>query len=69
VFTVANTPVGAPGGVAGTTAAEGDDTGLGPALFCAVTVNVYATPLVRPVTVQEVVMLVQVLPPGLAVTV
>ena len=40
VFTVANTPVGAPGGVAGTTAVEGEDARPGPALFSAITVNV-----------------------------
>jgi hypothetical protein len=40
VFTVANTPVGAPGGVAGTAEPEGDDAKPGPALFSAITVNV-----------------------------
>jgi hypothetical protein len=40
VFSVANTPVGAPGGVAGTTAVEGEDARPGPALFSAITVNV-----------------------------
>ena len=40
VLTVANTPVGAAGGAAGTTEAEGDDAKPGPALFSAITVNV-----------------------------
>ena len=40
-----------------------------PALFAAVTVNVYATPFVRPVIVHVVLEVVQVPPPGEAVTV
>ena len=69
MFTVANTPVGAPGRAAGMAEAEGDDARPGPALFCAVTVNVYAVPLARPSTVHEIDALVQVLFPGLDVTV
>jgi hypothetical protein len=51
---VALTPVGAPGtpgGVAGVTAFEGALGVLVPAQFVAVTVKVYETPLVSPVTV------------------
>ena len=47
--------VGTPGavaGAAGVTAFEGDDAGPGPTAFVAVTVNVYAVPFVRPVTMQ-----------------
>jgi hypothetical protein len=40
-----------------------------PALFVAFTVNVYDVPLVRPVTVQLVVDVVQVNEPGFEVTV
>jgi hypothetical protein len=42
---------------------------LVPSAFVAVTVNVYVTPFVRPVTVAVVVALFAVAPPGLAVTV
>ena len=55
VTEVAETPEGAPGGPLGVTAdADEADAGPVPAEFVAVTVNVYATPLVRPVTVHEV---------------
>jgi hypothetical protein len=47
---------------------EPDDT-LVPSAFVAVTVNVYVTPFVSPVTVAVVVALFAVAPPGLAVTV
>ena len=68
-FEVAATPVGDPGGVAGVAEFEGTEAALMPLAFFATTVNVYGVPFVRPVTAQEVAILVQVLPPGLAVTV
>ncbi|CAB4324248.1 unannotated protein [freshwater metagenome] len=62
------TAVGAPGTVAGVTAEETAE--LQPALFVAFTVNVYAVPLVRPVTVHVVAVVVeQVSEPGEEVTV
>jgi len=64
-----DTPVGAPGTVAGTTAPEAVDAEPVPALFVAVTVNVYEVPLVRPLTVQLVVAVVHVNEPGDDVTV
>jgi len=51
---VAETPVGADGTVEGTALFEGSDATPVPARFAAVTVNVYAVPLVRPVTVHVV---------------
>ena len=48
---VAETLVGAPGGAAGVTGFEGADAALVPAELVAVTVNVYAVPLVSPETV------------------
>jgi hypothetical protein len=66
---VADTPVGAPGTVAGTAAAEAAEAAPVPAEFVAVTVNVYEVPFVRPETVQEVVALVQVNELGDEVTV
>ena len=48
---VATTPVGAPGTVNGVTAALADDAREEPAALVAVTVNLYAVPLIRPVTV------------------
>jgi len=45
-------PVGAPGVVAGVTAAEAADGGEVPTALVAVTVNVYAVPLVKPDTVE-----------------
>ena len=45
------TPVGDDGGAAGVTVAEDADGGLVPAAFVAVTVNEYAVPFVRPLTV------------------
>jgi hypothetical protein len=44
--------VGAPGTVAGVTLLEAEEAGPVPTAFVAVTVNVYAVPLVSPVTVQ-----------------
>ena len=66
---VAEAPVGAPGTVAGVTEFEGADDGPVPAALVAVTVKVYAVPLVRPVTVIRVPVPVRVIPPGLEVTV
>jgi len=62
---------GALGTVAGVTALEAEDALLVPTLWVAVTVNVYAVPFVRPVTVALSAPLDQlaVAPPGLAVTV
>ena len=54
------------GGVIGVDAADGADV---PTAFLAVTVIVYAVPLVRPVRVTEVLLLVPVMPPGIAVAV
>ena len=61
--------MGAPGTVAGTTAAEALEADPVPAAFVAVTVNVYEVPFVRPVTVQLVDAVVQVNEPGEEVTV
>jgi hypothetical protein len=66
---VAVTPVGAPGAAAGTAGADAVEAVPVPDALVAVTVNVYATPLVRPSTTHEVVEVVQILPPGLEVTV
>jgi hypothetical protein len=64
------TAVGAPGTVLGVTAALGKEASELPAALAAVSVNVYAVPLVRPVTVAVVPMIVLALaPPGEAVTV
>src|SRR5437899_499118 len=54
---VALTAVGAPGAVAGSTgvtAAEAAEAGLVPTALVAVTLKVYAVPLVRPVTLAVV---------------
>jgi hypothetical protein len=53
-------------GVIGPNAVEGWPA---PKMLLAVTVNVYGVPLVRPVTVQLSPVVVQVFPPGDAVTV
>jgi len=66
---VAFTPVGEYGALAGVTAAETVEATPFPATLCATTLKVYAVPLVRPVTLQEVVVVMQVLPPGEEVTV
>jgi hypothetical protein len=67
---VAVTAVGVPGTVAGVTAVEAADAGPVPTLLVAVTVNVYAVPLVNPVTVAvSAPVVVAVRPPGLEVTV
>ena len=60
--------VGAPGKVEGVAGGDGAEAGPVPSALVAVTVNVYAVPLVSPVTVHEVAPpVVQLLPPGLAV--
>ena len=66
---VATTFVGGPGVVDGITALEADDETLVPTEFLAVTVNVYETPFVNPVTVIGELAEVEVNPPGLLVTV
>jgi hypothetical protein len=67
---VAVTAVGAPGTVLGVTAALGKEASELPAALAAVSVNVYAVPLVRPVTVAVVAPVVlTVAPSGEAVTV
>jgi hypothetical protein len=66
----AATAVGAPGTVLGVTAALGKEASELPAALAAVSVNVYAVPLVRPVTVAVVAPVVlTVAPSGEAVTV
>ena len=65
-WVVAVTPVGAPGTVDGVAGAEAAEGTLVPMALVAVTVKVYAVPLVRPVTVQVVVVplaVVHVWPP------
>ena len=54
--------VGAPGVVAGVTMLEAAEAGLVPKALVAFTVNVYAVPLVRPVTVIGLVVPVAVWP-------
>jgi hypothetical protein len=66
---VADTDVGAPGAVAGVTAELGADGALVPAVFVAVTVNVYDVPFTRVPTEQPSVLVVHEAPPGLAVAV
>jgi hypothetical protein len=66
---VAEVIAGAPGTVRGVTALEGADAGPVPALFDAVTVNVYAVPFDRPLTTIGLDGPLAVAPPGLAVTV
>ena len=68
---VAATEVGAPGAVAGVTAAEADEAAEVPAELVAVTVKVWPVPLARPVIVHVVAgaAAVQVAPPGEAVAV
>ena len=63
---VSETMVGAPGRVAGVAGADASDAGPVPTALVAVTVKVYAVPLVSPVMLQVVP---GVAPPGLAVTV
>ena len=61
--------MGAPGTVAGVTAADAVEAALVPVALVAVTVNVYAVPLVKPVTVIGLEVPVAVILPGLDVTV
>ena len=63
------TLVGAPGTVAGVTLFEADEADPVPTAFVAVTVNVYAVPLVRPITVIGEAPPAPVNPPGLEVMV
>lgn len=63
------TAVGAPGTARGVTAAEGTDAGPVPPALVAVTVNVYAVPLVKPDTVSGLDAPDAVKPPGLDVAV
>ena len=63
------TVVGAPGNPAGVTEFEATDAAPGPVALAAVTVNVYAVPLVSPVTVNGLAAPVAVKPPGDDVTV
>jgi len=55
--------------VAGVAGAEAAEAAPVPAALVAVTVNVYAVPLVSPLTVQEVATVEQEKPPGDDVTV
>ena len=59
--------VGAPGAPTGVTLFEAPEAALVPIALIATTVNVYAVPLVRPVTVIGEPVLVAVSPPGEAV--
>ena len=61
--------VGAPGTVTGVTLLDAAEADPVPTPLVAVTVNVYAVPLVSPVTVMGLVEPVPVNPPGLEVTV
>jgi len=66
---VARTPLAAPGTVDGVAVFDGSDAVLVPALFVAVTVNVYAVPLTRARTTHVVrVVGAQVAPTGEDVT-
>jgi hypothetical protein len=66
---MADTAVGAPGTVAGVTAADGVDSGPSPALFVACTVTVYAVPFVKPLTEHGLAGQATVAPPGATVSV
>ena len=66
---VAITLVGAPGGPVGMTLFEAGEAGPVPAALVAVTANVYAVPLLRPLTVAVVPDVEAVKPPGDDVTV
>lgn len=61
--------MGASGTVAGVTELELDEAGPAPAIFVAVTVNVYAVPFVRPVIIIGEALPISVLLSGLLVTV
>jgi len=60
---IADTPLGTPGIRAGVTEFDASEDRLVTLEFVAVTVKVYAVPLVRPVTVSEVTVVVAVIPP------
>jgi hypothetical protein len=66
---VATTAVGASGTVEGTIEEETAEAEPGPDTFVAVTMNEYEVPLVRPVTVHDVVAVTHVNEPGIDVTV
>jgi hypothetical protein len=66
---VATTAVGASATVDGTIGEESAEAEPVPDIFVAVTVNEYEMPLVRPVTVQDVVAVAQEKEPGVEVTV
>ena len=61
---VAITAVGAAGTTRGVTAEDTAEAGPAPRTFRATTVNVYAVPLVSPLTVQLEPVVEQVRPPG-----
>ena len=61
--------IGASGMVAGVTLLDGADAAPGPVALAATTVNVYAMPLVKPVTTIGLAVPVAVMPPGDDVTV
>ena len=61
---LAATIVGAPGTVAGVTVFDGADAGPVPTALVAVTVKVYAAPLVRPATVMGDAAPLALMPPG-----
>jgi hypothetical protein len=64
------TPTGAPGTAAGLAVLDGADVGPVPRELWAMTVNVYVTPFVRPVTKHvSVVVVVHCFRPGVLVTV
>jgi hypothetical protein len=66
---LALTPVGEPGTSKVVRESDAPDALDVPVAFVAVTVKVYAVPLVRPVMVHEVLPELQVLPPGVDVAV
>ena len=66
---MAVTFVATPGWPPGVTLLEASEADPSPLALVATTVKVYAVPLVRPVTVQDVVAVVQVLAPVELVTV
>ena len=68
-FDVPMTAVGASGGPSGVTAADGSEAAPPPRTLYAQTVKVYETPLVSPLTVQDVVVVVQDFEPGFEYTV
>lgn len=60
---------GGAGGADGVTLLEGADPEPAPSAFVAITINVYAVSLVRPVTVIGLAVPVAVIPPGVETTV